>query len=132
MEQPFLNGLIWTRLGGVLIALIFFFLWPDIKKDIFSKKDNLKKNSFGILVVNQAAGAGAGLLQNWAIAIAPLIYISFINALQGVQYVFLLIFSIFLSFQFPQILKEEFSRKGLFQKIIAILLIGTGLAILAF
>jgi len=71
------------------------------------------------------------VLQNWAVALAPLIYLAFINALQGVQYVFLLIFTAFLSLKLPQILKEEISRKIISQKIIAILLIGGGLAILA-
>lgn len=130
LEQPFLNGLIWTRLGGVFTALIFFFIWPDIKKEIFNQKDNFKRKSLGILIVNQAAGAGAGLLQNWAIALVPLIYVAFINALQGIQYVFLLILSIFLSFKFPLILKEQMVKEIIIRRIIAILLIGGGLALL--
>jgi len=131
LEQPFLNGLIWTRLGGVLMALILFFLWDDIKKDIFGQKDAFKRKSLGILILNQTAGAGAGLLQNWAIALAPLLYVAFINALQGVQYVFLLIFSIVLSFKFPQILKEQITKEVIVQRIIAIFLIGGGLVLLS-
>ena len=131
LEQPFLNGLIWTRLGGALLALFLFILWPDIKKEIFVQKDGLKKKSLGLVVANQAVGAGAGILQNWAIALAPLAYIAFINALQGVQYAFLLILSVFLSFKFPQILKEFVSKKIIIQRVIAILLIGLCLALLA-
>jgi len=52
--------------------------------------------------------------------------------LEGTKYVFLLIFTILLSLKLPQILKEEISRKILFQKIIAILLIGLGLSLIAF
>jgi hypothetical protein len=55
----------------------------------------------------------------------------FINALQGVQYVFLLIFAIILSFKLPKILKEEISREIIFQKVAAILLIGAGLILIA-
>ena len=132
LEQPFLNGLIWTRMGGVLMALIFFILSPSIRKELGGQKESFQKKTFGILIANQAVGAGAGLLQNWAIALAPLVYIAFINALQGVQYVFILIFSILLSFKFPQILKELISKKIIIQRIIAILIIGIGLALLAF
>jgi len=128
LSQPFLNGLIWTRMGGVLAAIIFY---PDIKRDIFPQKNNLPRKTLGIVMANQLAGAFSGLLQNWAIFLAPLAYVAVINALQGVQYVFLFIFVIILSIKFPKILKEEISKAILFQKIIAILLISGGLAILA-
>jgi len=131
LEQPFLNGLIWTRLGGVLLAIFLFVIWPDIKRDIFAKQDGLHKKSLIIIAANQTAGAGAGILQNWAIALAPLAYVAFINALQGVQYVFLLALSAFLSFKFPQILNEFLSKKIIVQRIVAILLIVSGLALLA-
>jgi hypothetical protein len=102
-----------------------------VKEEIFKKKVSFKKKTLGIFVSNQALGGGANILQNWAIALAPLSYVAFVNALQGIQHVFLLIFAVFLSFKFPHILKEEFSGKILFQKIFAILLIGVGLALLA-
>ena len=72
----------------------------------------------------------ANVLQNWAISLAPLVYIAVINALQGVQYVFLLIFAVLLSVKFPQILREEISGNIIFQKAVAILVIALGLAIL--
>lgn len=131
LSQPFLSGLVWTRIGGALMAMVFFVLFPDIKAEIFGKKTNFEKKTAIIFITNQIAGAGAGLLQNWAIALAPLIYLAFINALQGVQYGFLLIIGIFLSIKFPKILKEGAGRKVLIQKVFAILLIGLGLAILA-
>src|SRR4030042_5394426 len=80
LEQPFLNGLIWTRLGGVLMSLAFLLLWPDIKKEIFKQKNSFHKKSLVILLAAQGAGGFAGLLQNWAVALAPLAFIAFINA----------------------------------------------------
>ena len=132
LAQPFWNGFIWKSIGGFLMAVCFFIFFPEIKKEIFKKGEKFPKKTTAIFVTNQAAGAGANILQNWAIALAPLAYVAIINALQGVQYAFLLIFTIFLSLKLPQILKEEISRKTLFQKIFAILLIGTGLGILSF
>ena len=131
LENPFLLGLVWIKLGGVLMALIFLFN-RRLKRELFKRKKGLQKKTAAIFLSSQAAGAGAGILQNWAIALAPLAYIAFVNALQGVQYVFLLILAVLLSLKFPQLLKEQISREVILQKIVAILLIGAGLALLAF
>lgn len=139
LVQPFWNGFIWIRLGGVLMAVLFLFFVRDIREKVLKKREitaslraqDRDYKTAVIFLLNQAAGAGANVLQNWAFALAPLAYIAVINALQGTQYVFLLILTVFLSLKFPQILKEEISREIIFQKIIAILLIAGGLTILA-
>ncbi|MDP1538475.1 MAG: hypothetical protein Q8M00_00370 [bacterium] len=130
LVQPFWNGFIWKSIGGFLMAACFFIFFPEIKKEIFRKREKFQKKTAVVFLSNQTAGAGAAILQNWAIFLAPLAYVPVIHALNGTQYVFLFIFSIFLSLKFPQILKEEISKEVLFQKIIAILLIGGGLILL--
>ena len=140
LAQPFWNGFIWRCIGGFLMAICFFVIFPDVRKEIFAKKEKHSsggsKKTVVVFLSNQAAGAGATILQNWAIALAPLIYIPFVNALQGTQYVFLFILIVILSLAKPfwtknAGLKEEISREIILQKIVAILLIGTGLAILS-
>ncbi len=137
LTQPFWSGFIWMRVGGFLIGLCFFFFVKDVREEIFKKKVSLKKKTMGIFISNQAAGAGANILQSWAIFLTPaIVYVAIINALQGIQYVFLLIFTVLLSLTQPLWakgagLKEETSKKILSQKIFAILLIGTGLTLLA-
>ncbi len=90
----------------------------------------LEKKSIGIFLGNQILGAGANLLQQYSVALAPFVFVPLVSALQGTQHVFLLIFTIFLSIRYPQILKEDILGKTIFQKIIAILLIGVGLILL--
>jgi len=130
LVQSFWNGFIWRSIGGFLMAACFFTFFPEIKKEIFRKREKFQKKTAVVFLSNQTAGAGAAILQNWAIFLAPLAYVPVIHALNGTQYVFLFIFSIFLSLKFPQILKEEISKEVLSQKIIAILLIGGGLILL--
>lgn len=132
LAQSFWTGFIWTKIGGFLMALCFFVFTKEVKEEILKQKIGLEKKTMGIFVINQVAGGTANVLQNWAFALVPLAYIAVINALQGIQYVFLLIFTVFLSLKFPQILKEEISKEAIAQKIIAILLIGAGLTLLAF
>jgi len=131
MAQPFWSGYIWIRIGGFLMVMSFLFA-REVRDELFKVKINFPKKTAAIFLSNQAAGASANILQNWAIALAPLVCVAVINALQGVQYVFLLMFTVLLSLKFPQILKEKISKDILFQKIIAILLIGAGLTLLAF
>lgn len=131
LGQSFFQGLIWISVGSFLGGLLLL-LNKEVRKGLFTVKTTIQKKTAVVFFSNQIMGASAHVLQNWAIALAPLIYVAAINALQGVQYVFLLFFTIFLSLKFPQIIKEEISKKILLQKISAILLIGIGLAMLAF
>jgi drug/metabolite transporter (DMT)-like permease len=130
LAMPFWSGFIWIKIGGALLAFLFFIFFKEIRQEIFQKKIVQKQKTMGIFVLNQAAGGLANVLENLAISLAPLGYIALINALQGVQYVFLLVFAVILSMKFPQILKEEISRKIILQKLAAILVIGSGLVIL--
>ncbi len=130
LQQPFWSGYIWIRIGAFFTALYFLLFSTNVKEEIF-KKGRIIPKSAGLYFFNQGLGAGANILQNWAVALAPLVFIATINALQGTQYAFLLVFTVFLSLKFPKILKEEISKEILIQKIIAILLIGGGLVLLA-
>lgn len=137
--DQFWNGYIWMRIGGCLMALIFLLFSSEIKEKIFRQKIfsisflsdlTFKIRTTGIFLFNKGIGALANVLQNWAIALAPLGYVAIINSLQGTQYVFLLILVVLIAFKFPKILKEEISKTIIFQKTIAILFIGIGLMIL--
>lgn len=129
-NQSFWGGFIWMRIGGILASLFFLFS-KEVRSDVFRRKPALQKKTGIVFLGNQIVGSSAFLLQNWAIALVPFSFLPFINALEGIKYVFLLILAVLISKKFPQILKEEVSKEVIFQKIIAILFIGTGLVILA-
>jgi drug/metabolite transporter (DMT)-like permease len=130
LGMDFWTGFILAKIGGVLVAVCLFVFFKEVRDEIFQKKAVGKQKAMGIFILNQGAGGLANVLENWAIFLAPLPYVALINALQGVQYIFLLIFAVILSVKLPQILKEEISKKIIMQKIVAILVIGSGLAIL--
>ena len=131
LEQPFISGFIWTRIGAFLVAIALFFS-KDVRTELFIKRKTLNIKTWRVFFPNEAASAVAFILQNWAIALAGIAYVAIISALAGVQYVFLLIFAVLLSLKFPQVLKEEISKKIILQKTFAILLIAAGLAIITF
>ena len=80
---PFWTGFIWIRISAFLIAL-FFILFKEVRKEIFSRKSSFNKKTSALFLLNQGVGAGAFVLQNWAIALAGLAYLSVISALQRV------------------------------------------------
>lgn len=139
LNQPFWNGFIWIKLGNVLAALLFLIISSELKKKIYKPKKTMIEFFSGlgiriktafIFVLSKGLGALANILQNWAIALAPLASVALINALQGVQYFFLIFLAFIIAFKYPKILKEEISPAIAFQKIISILFIGAGLSIL--
>lgn len=130
LNYPFLLSLIWIKLGGVLLTLFFLFD-HNLRSAVFAKKIGIEKRTAIIFFAGQAGGAAANLLQNWAVALAPLVYVAFVNALQGVQYAFLLPLTVLLSLKFPRIIKEELGGNVIIQKIAAIVLLSGGLVFLA-
>lgn len=131
LGQPFWSGFIWMRIGGFLAAFCFL-LTKAVREEIFLKKFTFQKKTGTLFLFNQGLGAGAFILQNLAIALVGLAFLPFINALQGVQYIFLFLIIIFLAKKFPKISEEKLTKKIILQKVISIALIGLGLAILSF
>jgi len=126
---PFWTGFIWIRLGEFLGAMFFLFSF-DVRTKIFRHEKGFGKKVVPIFIFTKGAGAMGGVLQGGAIYLSPLIFLPIINALSGIQYVFLIIIATFLFFKFPEILKEEISKKVLVQKTIAVWLIVAGLFLL--
>jgi len=126
-QQSFLSSFLWIRLGGLFVSLLFL-VDKDSRKEIFKsfikKEKTPAKIGKGFVLVNQLIGSLAFIIQNYAVYLGP---VAIINALQGVQYAFLLIIGIFFSLFYPKILKEDISKKTLIKKILAILIIAFGL-----
>lgn len=129
LDQPFLQGAIWM---GIFIALFAsaFLLRKKSRKEIFAKKVVLNKKTERFFLLAQVSGGLGGFLQSFAIFLAPVAFLAIVNSLKGVQYVFLFIITIFVSSLFPKVLKEKISKRLVFQKIISIVLITAGLAML--
>jgi drug/metabolite transporter (DMT)-like permease len=126
--QGFISGFVWSRLGSSLTALTFLII-PQLRRSIFSGAKQAT-GGLSLLFVSNKAVAGLGTVAvNYAISLAS---VSLVNAMQGIQYAFLLVLTIFLSKKFPRIIQEKITPGILLQKILAIILIAAGLAILAF
>ncbi len=123
-SQTFASAFIWNRIGAALFVIIFLINSSD-RKIIFDTFKKPKKNRSGVLVIlNQGLGSVGFILQNYAIFLGS---VALVNALQGVQYAFLLVLSSVLAVLSPRILKETFSWRIFLQKFLAVIVIAMGL-----
>lgn len=129
LNLPFLEGLILTRLAMFFFGSLFIFS-RQARNQIFLKKEVFNKRTLLLSLATQGSGAIATFFQSFAIWLAPVSYLAIMNALRGVQYVFLFAMTLIFSLFFPKILKEEISIETIFHKAVSIILIITGLVIL--
>jgi drug/metabolite transporter (DMT)-like permease len=127
-HTTFINGFFWMRLGGILVAIGLFFL-HDVRqgiKDFFTKNSKLVQSGY---FATQALNGGGFVMQSYAISLAS---VSLVNALQGSQYLFILIFVAIAAKFKPGLLGEKITVAILVEKLAAVFIIIAGIAALAF
>lgn len=122
----FANGFFWSRMANVIGALLLLII-PANFKYIFNKKDVPSKQASVMVIGNKVVGALASILILYAISIGD---VSIINALASLQFVFLFIFAIIFSRQYPRYFGGEVTDHEIIHKIIAISIILIGFFIL--
>jgi len=129
LNQPFLQAIIWLGLFVFLFVLVFL-IGKNSRKEILAKNMVTNKKTQASFFFAQISGGIANFLQGYSIFLAPVAFLAIINSLRGIQYIFLFLITLFVSFFLPKILKEKISKKIILQKMISIIFIAAGLAIL--
>ncbi len=125
----FQSGLVWSRLGMTLGGLLLL-LVPQFRRQImaqfhgFSNRSPRATSTGALFVLNKVSAGVASFLVSYAIYLGS---VSFVQALSGMQYVFLLLMMIPLSFRYPSIFGEKLYFWDWAQKAIAVAIIGLGL-----
>jgi drug/metabolite transporter (DMT)-like permease len=127
LHQPFIGAFAWSRMGSFIGAMLIL-LVPSWREKIKEHQGEAKKPK------NLAFFLGVRILASVAFIILNLAIsrgnVAMVNALQGTQYLFLIIFVLLISSRFPRILKEELGRGVMLQKLIGVFLVGLGLYVL--
>lgn len=126
-QQGFITGFVWTRLG-LVVAAVLILIYSPWRRMILNSGRQATAGLSELMISSKVVAGFGSLFVHLALSRASA---SLVNALQGTEYVFLLILTFFVSKEFPGILREKSSAAVIAQKIVAILLIGGGLAILA-
>lgn len=125
-HQPFISGFIWIRLGAVLGALALL-VSSENRRVIFESFKTTKIRIKKIFLLSLIFGPFATFLLNYAVSLSS---VTLVNALEGLRYSFLFIFTVIISHKFPHILAEEKTKQIIFYKIFAVALIVGGLYLL--
>jgi drug/metabolite transporter (DMT)-like permease len=129
LENNFVSGMFWMSMAACAIVLVGL-VFKGFRRAVF-EGEKVETQTGVLFVVTQIAGGIANLTQNYAVNIVPFGMLAIMNSIKGVQYVFLFLITLVISTYFPKILKENFSKRVVIQKIASIILIVVGLAILA-
>lgn len=124
----FFDGLVLIQIGGFLGALSLLVIGKN-REIIFNAPKTIQKKTTGLFIPNKILAALAAVLLSYAISINGSV-IAIINALQAVQYVFILLLAIALSKKLPNFYNEQVGGNIIIQKIIAIVFVGVGLFLL--
>ncbi len=128
-QQSFIAGFFWMRMGAVLAALGLL-LVPTWRKlivaDIKAPQQEQSKSK-GLIMTNQVIGACGFILLNLAIDAGS---VTLVNAMQGLQYVFIFILAAVIGRFVPEV-REAATRRSVIEKVVAMILIMTGLVFLA-
>lgn len=125
-HSNFISGMIWTRIGFIL-PVPFILAFKQNRKAIFNAPKEAGARNVALYYSSRASGTAGGFLQNYAVSLGS---VSVVNALQGVQFVFLLVLTSFLSIYHPKVLKEKINSDTIALKLTAIGLISIGLYLL--
>ncbi len=130
LKMGFLTVLVYTRpilipLGIILIAI------PGIRAKIWlflkPQTGQIRKGA-PLFIFGQVASAASEFLLFFSISLANP---ALVNSLQGIKYIFLLIFSLILGRKFPEIFQNKFQGYYALSQTLGIAAIGFGLYLLA-
>jgi drug/metabolite transporter (DMT)-like permease len=126
--QPFISAFFWSRMGSFLAALAILAV-PSWRVLILGARKTAGVKGGALFVTNKVLAASGFILLNYSIKLGN---VALVNAIQGVQYVFLFALVIYFAKKYPKVLEEKITGKIIAQKILAVILIGCGLALIYF
>lgn len=126
-KTTFINGFFWMRMGGLIAAagLLFF---EEVRRGLATFWKTTKPTSKIAYFSNQGLAGLGFILQNFAISLAS---VSLVNALQGVQYLFVIIVVAVASRFKPELLGEKITKRVVVEKLTAVVIVTVGIALLA-
>lgn len=129
--EHFFTVFVWSRVILIPIGFLILLL-PLTRHIVFGTKEkhpfSFKSHAGMLFLMGQAAGGASELLLTFSVSLANP---ALVNSLQGSQYVFLFIASLFLAKKYPHIFAEQHQRWAVVSKVFGIVLVGLGLYIMA-
>lgn len=127
-SYPFITGLVWTRASIGLVGLALL-LSPAVWKSFRPQKKRKKgqaKNTILLVGTAKTLGIASALVLQYAMFLGS---VTLVNALSGMQYVFMFIIIFTLTKIAPKLFSEFFTKQELVVQIVALVLVSIGSAL---
>lgn len=121
-ESGFVDGFFWSRIATVLCAIPFI-AWPKTRVAIFERTHRTTSGTKGIFLGNKILAGIASVFVLLAIETGS---VSMVNALAGIEFVYVAVFAYFLSGFFPGVFDDELNFRKEKHKLVGIILITLG------
>lgn len=125
-ETDFLDGFFWSRMTNVVVALTLLVV-PANRRAVFHGYKRTPQRAKWLVVSNKALGGVAGILTLLAISLGS---VSVVNAMAGLQFVFLLLLAAVGARFVPRAFSGELHEHKFPHQVYGALCIGLGLATL--
>jgi len=119
-EYPFLTGFIWSRAFIAIVGIICLFspaVWKSFAPKS-KKKSKKHQKELGFILANKLLGVIGVILIQYAIFLGS---VTLVNALAGIQFVFLFLLVIFFTRFYPKVFKEKFTKNEIIIEVLALL-----------
>ncbi len=128
IHDSFVTGLIWRSIGSFTGSMILLSI-PLYRKEIISFLKHPKTKTGAVFLIGQFFGGASFVFINYAFSIGS---VALVNALAGIQYLFLFFLILPISNRFPQLLLEETTTpKVIYRKVLSLVIIAVGIFILS-
>lgn len=121
------NAFFWSRIFIAVSALFMLFLPDCCGRSVADNSKNTGKAGLFLVLFNKALAGLASILALKAIELGD---VSIVQAMSGLQFVFLLIFSLFFGHKAPKCIGEHCEIIDRIQKLVSVSIIVTGFSLL--
>lgn len=128
VETNFVTGFTLGRIGGFIAALSMLVV-PSSRRVIASTAFDAPRQSIGLVGIDKAIAALAFIAIHYATFLGDA---TLVQALGGVQYLFLILLAASVSWKFPYIIQESIHFWNVARKTFAVALMTIGIFVLAF
>ncbi len=126
-ETNFDNAFFWSRFFITIASLSLLLLPNCCGRSVSSETKTAGKSGVFLILINKLLAGVAGILVLKAIQLGD---VSVVQALSGLQFIFLLLFAIFLGHKAPKCIGEHCEIIDRVQKIVSVSIIVTGFSLL--
>ncbi len=126
IHDSFVTGVIWRSIGSFTGSMILLSI-PIYRREIMDFLRHPRTKTGAVFLAGQFFGGASFVLINYAFSIGP---IAIVNALAGMQYIFLFLLILPIAKRFPQLLEEVTTPKIIRRKILSLVIIAIGIFVL--